>query len=236
MDSYWLQAVVTAKAGAVGGLLALDGQSCLHLVASQPLVSGVLAGWLFGDAWLGLTVGAYLQLMWAYGPPPRRSPGPDTASGAVVGVAVAYVFSPVAAAGYAHIALGFAVAVAIAWAGRHTEVARRRVNGYLAERALGRLRDGDPGALARAHAAALALAGMRGALVCGAGCAAGLALGRVGINYLAVMDFGPAFALIPCVGVASFFLGIVKAERKGLAFFAAGVAVALLARFTVPFP
>jgi hypothetical protein len=50
------------------------------------------------------------------------------------------------------------------------------------------------------------------------------------------MDFGAAFVLIPCLGLASFFLGIVRFERKGLAFFAAGVAVALLAGFRVPFP
>ena len=65
------------KAAALGAVFAVDGQAVLHLVAAQPLAVGVLAGWALGDARLGLVVGAYLQLVWAYGPPRGRTPCPE---------------------------------------------------------------------------------------------------------------------------------------------------------------
>jgi mannose/fructose/N-acetylgalactosamine-specific phosphotransferase system component IIC len=237
LNDIWPEAVVwSVKALALGGLLAVDGQACLHLIASQPLVAGVLAGWAFGDAALGLTVGAYLQLVLGFGKPAGRTPGPDNASGAVVAAAVACAFAPSVPSGGGHVALGLLSALAVAWGGAKTELLRRRANETLADAALRRLRSGDEGALWKAHSASLALTFVRGALVAGVGCAAALAVGAIAIKGFAAMDFGAAFILIPCVGLASFFLGIVRTERKGLAFFAAGVVVALLAGFRVPFP
>lgn len=237
MDITWPEAATwILKAAAVAGVLAVDGQACLHVIASQPIVAGVLAGWVYGDPSLGLTVGAYLQLVWAYGASPGRLPGPDAASGTVTGVAVAGAFSSSFSAGSVNMAFGLLAALAVAWSGTGTEGWRRRANEKLAEWALRRLREGHSGALWMAHVASVILTALRGAFVAGAGCAIGLTLGAMAINRFAAMDFGAAFALIPCLGLASFFLGIVRTERKGLAFFAAGVAVALLAGFRVPFP
>jgi hypothetical protein len=42
------------------------------------------------------------------------------------------------------------------------------------------------------------------------------------------MDFGAGFALIPALGLASFFLGVVRAEKVKLGGFAGGLAAALL--------
>ena len=237
MDIVWPElAAWTARAALVGGLLAVDSQACLHLIVSQPLAAGVLTGWVCGDAGLGLMVGAYLQLVWAYGASPGRAPGTDISSGAVVGVAVACAFSSDAPPGGGHIALGLLAAVAVGWAGARTERWRRTANEALAGWALRRLREGDSGALGRAHAASAALAALRGVFTAGLGCFLWLAIGAVVHNRLAVMDFRAALVLIPCLGLASFFLGIVRTDRKGLVFFAAGVAVALLAGFRTPFP
>lgn len=237
MDIAWPElAAWTGRAAVVGGVLAVDAQACLHLIVSQPLAAGVLTGWVCGDAGLGLMVGGYLQLVWAYGASPGRTPGTDVSSGVVAGVAVACAFSSNAAPGGAHIALGLLAALAVGWAGAPTERRRRTANEALAEWALRRLREGDFGALGRAHAASAALTALRGALAAGVGCFLWLAVGAVVYNRLAVMDFRAALVLIPCLGLASFFLGIVRTDRKGLAFFAAGVAVALLAGFRIPFP
>jgi mannose/fructose/N-acetylgalactosamine-specific phosphotransferase system component IIC len=237
LDNIWPEAAVwIVEAAAVGGLLAVDGQACVHLFASQPLVAGVLAGWVFGDAGLGLIVGAYLQLVWGYGDHPGRLPGPDAASGTVVGVAVARAFESSTPAGGGHIAMALVLAMAVAHLAVRTEVWRRRANEALANRALRGLRAGRPNALLKAHAASLLLTFLRGAVAAGLGCAGALACGAGAHFLFAAMDFRAAFALIPCLGLASFFLGIVRTERKGQVFFAAGVAVALLAEFRVPFP
>jgi mannose/fructose/N-acetylgalactosamine-specific phosphotransferase system component IIC len=45
----------------LGGLLALDGTSVGQFMFSRPLVAGILAGWVMGDATMGLVVGGVLE-------------------------------------------------------------------------------------------------------------------------------------------------------------------------------
>lgn len=45
----------------LGGLLALDGTSLGQFMFSRPIVAGILAGWVMGDASLGLVVGGVLE-------------------------------------------------------------------------------------------------------------------------------------------------------------------------------
>ena len=46
----------------LGGVLALDATSVGQFMFSRPLVAGALAGWVVGDAALGLSVGVVLEL------------------------------------------------------------------------------------------------------------------------------------------------------------------------------
>ena len=48
----------------VSGLLSLDRRAALQLMISQPLVAVSVIGWIFGEASLGVMLGAYLQLLW----------------------------------------------------------------------------------------------------------------------------------------------------------------------------
>jgi mannose/fructose/N-acetylgalactosamine-specific phosphotransferase system component IIC len=216
------------KAAALGAVFAVDGQAVLHLVAAQPLAVGAIAGWAFGDARLGILVGAYLQLIWAYGPPRGRTPGPDAASGTIAAVLMAKAFAPSVPQGEGHLALALIAAIGVAWLGGRTEAVRRHINAGVAERALGRLRGGEPGALGAAHWVAVAVAAARGGLTTLLGSAIGLLGGSLLINLFVGMDFGAAFALIPALGLASFLLGVVRAKRMELAGFAVGLAAALL--------
>jgi mannose/fructose/N-acetylgalactosamine-specific phosphotransferase system component IIC len=216
------------KAAALGALFAVDGQAVLHLVAAQPLVVGVVTGWALGDARLGLIVGAYAQLISKYGPPRGRVAVPDTASGTIAAVLVAAAFAARAPEGEGHLALAMGAAVGVAWLGGLSERLRRRLNAGIAEAALRRVRGGERGVLARAHAVGVGIAAVRGGLTAAVGSAAGLAAGSVLINLFAGLDFGAAFALIPALGLGSFFLGVVRANAVKLAGFAAGLAAALL--------
>jgi mannose/fructose/N-acetylgalactosamine-specific phosphotransferase system component IIC len=216
------------KAAALGALLAVDGQSLLHLVAGQPLVVGVLSGWALGDVGVGLEVGAYLQLVWSYGLPRGRVAGPDASSGTIAAVVVAAGCAPALSHGAGHLALALAVGIGVARLGVWAEGIRRRVNGRLWARALLRLGQGRRHSLAEAHALGLIVAAATGAITAGAGAGIGLSVASMAINLLGGMDFGAAFALIPCLGVASFVLSLVRTRRLELAGFAAGLAAALL--------
>ncbi len=48
----------------VGGLIALDTTAALQGLISQPLISGIILGWLAGDIALGLHMGVLMQLLW----------------------------------------------------------------------------------------------------------------------------------------------------------------------------
>jgi hypothetical protein len=119
-------------------------------------------------------------------------------------------------------------AIGVAWLGGLSEAVRRRLNARIATDALGRLKRGEEGRLAKAHAAGLCIAAGRGALTAAGGSALALAGGSLLINLFAGMDFGAAFALIPALGLASFYLGVVRADAVKIASFAAGLAAALL--------
>lgn len=50
------------KVAGLGSLVALDRTAALQLMLSRPLVAALWAGWLAGDWWIGLLVGATLEL------------------------------------------------------------------------------------------------------------------------------------------------------------------------------
>jgi len=47
----------------LGGFLCLD-RTCLQIMVSRPVVVAPLFGWVLGDVLTGLTIGAFLELLW----------------------------------------------------------------------------------------------------------------------------------------------------------------------------
>ena len=47
----------------LGGFLCLD-RTCLQIMVSRPVVVAPLLGWVLGDVLTGLTIGAFLELLW----------------------------------------------------------------------------------------------------------------------------------------------------------------------------
>ncbi|MFH1239426.1 MAG: PTS sugar transporter subunit IIC [bacterium] len=48
----------------VGGLISLDVMTAWQVMISRPVVSAPIIGWLCGDVWTGLVIGALMELIW----------------------------------------------------------------------------------------------------------------------------------------------------------------------------
>jgi mannose/fructose/N-acetylgalactosamine-specific phosphotransferase system component IIC len=48
----------------IGGLINLDVMTIWQVMISRPVVSGPIIGWLCGDVWTGLVIGALMELIW----------------------------------------------------------------------------------------------------------------------------------------------------------------------------
>jgi len=139
-----------------GGVLALDGTSVGQFMVSRPLVAGAVAGWIVGDPGTGLLVGALLELYLLVSFPSGGARYPEGATATVVAVASA---SAVPASGA--LPLGIAVGLVCGQLGGFTVSALRRLNDRLVPEP-----DGPrPERLAAAHVGAIALDGLRGALL-----------------------------------------------------------------------
>jgi mannose/fructose/N-acetylgalactosamine-specific phosphotransferase system component IIC len=71
----------------LGGLASLDLTEAFQSMWSQPLVSGPLLGWLWGNWQDGLLIGVLLQLLWLWYVPLGIAVFPDAAVGGIVGAA-----------------------------------------------------------------------------------------------------------------------------------------------------
>jgi mannose/fructose/N-acetylgalactosamine-specific phosphotransferase system component IIC len=150
--------------GLLGGALALDGTSVGQFMVSRPLVAGALAGWLLGDPVTGVAVGAVLETYLLVSFPSGGARFPEGATAAVVAVA---------SATWADLpgALPLGVAMGLLWGqlGGFSVSALRRVNGWLV-----REPDGPhPERVAAVHVGAIALDGLRGAVLTVLGVVAG---------------------------------------------------------------
>lgn len=156
----------------IGGVLALDATSVGQFMVSRPLVAGALTGWFLGDASLGLLVGAILELYLLVSVPSGGSRFPEGATATVVAVASAAAVDAPGA-----VPLGIAAGLIWGQVGGLSVTVLRRLNGRLVP-------DADalhPTRLALGHLTAVALDGLRGALLVGVGAAAG----RWGVTLLA---------------------------------------------------
>lgn len=150
----------------LGGLLALDATSVGQFMFSRPLVAGTLAGWLLGDAALGLQIGAILELFQLAGVPAGGARVPESGPASVVAVAVA-----IAAAGPAGLALGLVAGLVVSEIGGMTVGLHR----HMVARVFGRT---DPefmtaGQLGAVHISSVLMDFVRGVVVTAVGLVVG---------------------------------------------------------------
>lgn len=208
----------------VGGVLALDATSVGQFMVSRPLVAGALTGWLLGDPALGLVVGAILELYLLVSFPTGGARFPEGATATVVAVASAAVVDSPGA-----VPLGVAAGLLWGQVGGVSVTVLRRLNGRLVP-------DGQaphPQRLVVAHLVAMALDGLRGALVTLVGAAAG----RWGVALLAggwPLDASDSLGLLMVGGAVSggILLRDLGGFRRRRVLFALGMALGLVgARF-----
>lgn len=152
----------------VGGLLALDATAVGQFMVSRPLVAGVIAGALTGDAATGLLVGSLLEFYHLATVPAGGARVPDAGPATVVAATVAVWTG------------GTPGAIAVAWClgllwsqvGGWTVSLQRRLNGLILGAIMG---EGDsPTALELAHALAILSDLVRGTLLTGVGLLIGI--------------------------------------------------------------
>jgi mannose/fructose/N-acetylgalactosamine-specific phosphotransferase system component IIC len=148
----------------LGGVLALDGTAVGQFMVSRPLVAGALTGWLVGSPTVGLAVGALLEAYLLVSFPSGGARYPEGSSAAVVAVASAGAADPLGA-----VPLGLALGLVWGQLGGFTVSALRRLNARLVPEA-----DGPrPESVSAAHVGAIALDGLRGALLTAVGVVGG---------------------------------------------------------------
>lgn len=74
---------------AAGGIIGLDRTAAGQFMISQPIIAGPLIGWILGDAWTGLIIGAVLELIWVMDLPVGTFVPADSTVAAVWATAVA---------------------------------------------------------------------------------------------------------------------------------------------------
>ena len=161
---------------ALGGVAALDATPVAQTLLSQPLVTATALGALWGDWETALGVGVVLQILAASTLPVGARTPEDYAVGGVAGTGVALALAARAPFGQVHDGarlVGVLVGMLAATAGVPLLRWQRRRNEGLARWCERELAAGREGALATAHAAAVALAFAAGA----ASVAAWLAVG-----------------------------------------------------------
>jgi len=150
----------------LGGLLGLDATAVGQFMASRPLVSGVLAGWVLGEPALGIEIGAILELYLLVAFPTGGARFPEGSTATVVAVASAASFDGAGA-------IPLAVAVGLVWGqlGGATVTVQRHLNSRLVPEA------GDPThsgvRVTAAHLAAIVLDLVRAVVVTLSGVLAG---------------------------------------------------------------
>jgi mannose/fructose/N-acetylgalactosamine-specific phosphotransferase system component IIC len=208
--------------GLLGGLLSLDGTAVGQFMFSRPLVAGALTGWVLGDAALGVTVGAVLELYLLVSFPTGGARFPEGSTATVVAVAAAAPFSGAGA-------VPIAAAVGLVWGqiGGASVTAQRHLNSRLVPE------PGDPAAgglsLSLAHTTAIATDFVRGALLT----VAGIFVGRLIVGLLVERwpmsnEASTGLLLVGGAVSAGILLRDLGGFRRRRVLFAAGMALGVL--------
>jgi mannose/fructose/N-acetylgalactosamine-specific phosphotransferase system component IIC len=135
----------------LGGLVGVDGVSCLQSMVARPIVAGPVAGALAGDPIAGMWAGVFLELISLKELPIGANRHWDTGPAAVVATVAAVTISPASLA----LLIGVGSGVFVGWVGGWSIHSLRRVNASVVASAVGQPQ--APAALERRHFAALGL-------------------------------------------------------------------------------
>lgn len=208
----------------LGGVLALDGTSVGQFMVSRPLVAGALAGWLVGEPAMGFSLGLLLEAYLLVSFPSGGARFPEGATATVVAVASTAGVDPLGA-----LPLGMAVGLVWGQVGGFSVSALRRLNARLVPEP----DSPRPERVVGAHLGAIALDGLRGALLT----LVGVLAGRWALGLLAgAWPLQPAdtrgLLLVGGAVSAGVLLRALGGYRRLRMLFVAGMAVALVgARF-----
>lgn len=155
----------------LGGIAALDATPVAQTLLSQPLVTGSLLAFVWGDWRTALEVAVVLQVLAATTSPVGSRTPEDYATGGVIGVGTALALAsarPFAFTQDACAMVGVMVGLLAATLGVRVLKWQRRTNEGLSRWCEERLRAGDTAALGNAHRAAVVLAFAAGVAYCAA--------------------------------------------------------------------
>jgi mannose/fructose/N-acetylgalactosamine-specific phosphotransferase system component IIC len=146
---------------ALAAFVALDSGPWLLSMAARPLPAATLLGLLWGDPAGGALVGAALELVYAGILPVGASRYPDAGLAGLVGAGVSLWAAPLA--GAPTLPLALLLGLLAGHAGRGIETWRRSLNAVWVAGARAAAAAGDPAAIGRVNARAMAFAALLGA-------------------------------------------------------------------------
>lgn len=145
--------------GLLGGVLGLDGVSCVQSMVARPIVAGPLAGLVIGDPAAGMWAGALLELVSLAQLPIGANRHWDTGPAAVAAAVAASTVSPAGTA----LLIGVGFGSIVGWAGSWSIHALRYVNARVVASEVGRPM--APRELDYRHLAAMTIDFFRAALL-----------------------------------------------------------------------
>jgi PTS system mannose-specific IIC component len=194
----------------VGAVLGLDRVAFMQSLVSRPLFVSLIVGWLAGDVETGVACGLLLELIWLAKLPVGGSVPPDDTTAAVVAVASA-LLAPQQWSVAASAALGVVASMPFAYLGRRFDLAARKRNTLLVDRARAELQSGSTKGLARYGRQGVLNFFIAGAL------AVSLSLFMARALVLAALNYHPEAleggmeimaVLIPVIGAGSFLVAL----------------------------
>ncbi len=215
----------------LGGAVFTDRTALIQSMVSRPLVSGLLAGLVLESPWVGLLCGAMLELLWLFDLPVGTRVPPDESVAGLAATAAAAML-PAGWSLPARVGLGVAWGLAAGAAGGRLDVAVRRWNADLVERARA---PGGAASLARLHWLGVFRFFGAGVLLALGGVGGGIGVARLAGAAVPAAGFELVFALLPPLGAGACLGGL--RFRGGWAWFVGGMlAGAGLARGTGGMP
>lgn len=127
----------------VGSLIVLDTTVAFQFLISQPLIACTILGWFLGDAYLGMQIGMYLQLLWLSNMPVGASIVPEGNFASIVITALVVRYSQSNPNFYTVLIVAILYGVFISYIGGQLTKVNRKSNSYLLKKVTNDIRKGN---------------------------------------------------------------------------------------------